>query len=482
MLKVEKKNSTNKRKANVSSSKGNTAKKSRPTPRKRGNLSIEEINLIKKIDEWIKEAIQRERLNEPVFPIKIQAKVVSDICGISEREVYSLRKKEKPGKSTGRKKIVFDDFNKRALSRLVLGFYRREVPEIPTLEKIYKEASEIPGFPQASESTLLRELKKLGFVYRRRNKKMQIYQRLDIVAERHKVLRKLPELRKNGYKIFYQDETWCNANSTREYIWQTKGDSEDLIEDTKWKGGMNVPSGSGRRLIINHIGSENGFLEGCGECFEGKKNTSDYHNEMNSTHFENWWEVKVLPALPDKSVVLIDNAKYHSRQTDDSKKPTTAWRKDRIKKWLEDRNVPFAVKDTKPVLLQKSKEIFVAKKYELEELTKRYCEKNKKDISIFRLPIGHSELNAIELIWAQVKTEVAEKNTTFKLKDVKELMENALKNVTPENWKKAISHTIRVEDAFRKTDFSEKDDVERVIIDLGLDSDSSQCSTDSDSD
>ena len=124
----------------------------------------------------------------------------------------------------------------------------------------------------------------------------------------------------------------------------------------------------------------------------------------------------------------------------------------------------------------------MAKKYELEELTKRYCEKNKKDISIFRLPIGHSELNAIELIWAQVKTEVAKKNTTFKLKDVKELMENALKNVTPENWKKAISHTIRVEDAFRKTDFSEKDDVERVIIDLGLDSDSSQCSTDSDSD
>ena len=71
------------------------------------------------------------------------------------------------------------------------------------------------------------------------------------------------------------------------------------------------------------------------------------------------------------------------------------------------------------------------------------------------------------------------KNTTFKLKDVKELI-NALNNVTPENWKKAISHTIKVEDAFRKTDFSERDDVKRVIIDLSLDSDSSEseCSDD----
>ena len=45
---------------------------------------------------------------------------------------------------------------------------------------------------------------------------MQIYQRLDIVAERHKVLRKLPDLRKSGYKIFYQDETWCYVLTTEE--------------------------------------------------------------------------------------------------------------------------------------------------------------------------------------------------------------------------------------------------------------------------
>ena len=88
-----------------------------------------------------------------------------------------------------------------------------------------------------------------------------------------------------------------------------------------------MPQGEGKRLIISHIGSEDGFLDGCGECFVGVKNTSDYHHEMNGDHFENWWEKKVLPGLPNKSVVLIDNAKYHSRQTEESKKPTTKWRK-----------------------------------------------------------------------------------------------------------------------------------------------------------
>ena len=55
------------------------------------------------------------------------------------------------------------------------------------------------------------------------------------------------------------------------------------------------------------------------------------------------------------------------------------------------------------------------KKYVLEELTERLCTSTGRDGSLVRLPVGHSQLNAIELIWALVKTEVAKKNTTFKL-------------------------------------------------------------------
>ena len=254
-----------------------------------------------------------------------------------------------------------------------------------------------------------------------------------------------------------------------------------MIKETKWHGGLNVPSGSGKRLIINHLGSKNGFLDSCGECFVGKKDSGDYHNEMNSTHFEWWWESKVLPSLPDKSVVLIDNAKYHSRQTDDSKKPTTSWRKQEIKDWLDKKSVENDERDTKASLLNKSRNIFIPKEYVLEKTTELFCGAHGKNIVLLRLPVGHSELNAIELIWAQTKNEVARKNVTFKLADVQNLMNEALSNVTAKNWEKAINHVEKVEDSFRKIDFAEEDSVpvvERMVIHLAEDESDSDLSDD----
>ncbi len=49
---------------------------------------------------------------------------------------------------------------------------------------------------------------------------------------------------------------------------------------------------------------------------------------------------------------------------------------------------------------------------------------------ILRSPVRHCELNAIELIWAQVKGYVAERNTTYKIADVQRLYEEALKVVS----------------------------------------------------
>lgn len=53
---------------------------------------------------------------------------------------------------------------------------------------------------------------------------------------------------------------------------------------------------------------------------------------------------------------------------------------------------------------------------------------------MLRLAPYHCELNAFKLIWTQIKNEVASKNTTFKLADLKVLLENAIANVTPVRW------------------------------------------------
>ena len=61
-----------------------------------------------------------------------------------------------------------------------------------------------------------------------------------------------------------------------------------------------------------------------------------------------------------------------------------------------------------------------------------------------------TELNPIELIWAQVKGFVAKNNTTFRLKDVKELTYAAFRKITKDVWTKAEEHVVKIEKEYCK--------------------------------
>lgn len=185
--------------------------------------------------------------------------------------------------------------------------------------------------------------------------------------------------------------------------------------------GLKNPSGKGKRLIITHIGSETGFVEGGLWVFESKKG-GDYHEEMNSDSFEKWF-ANILPLLEDNCVIVLDNAPYHSRKSE------------KVKDWLGSKNIHFDDEMLKVKLLQ-----LVAPhkteydKYVVDQLAKVH---NK---TVLRLPPYHCELNPIELIWADAKNFVAANNKTFKFADVKILLTNALNNITPEKWKKCVKH------------------------------------------
>ena len=125
-----------------------------------------------------------EMFNEKLFSSRNWAETVSLICGASKSTVLRGRKgnSENNGNTLRRKEIKLDDFDKRAMSRLVLSLYKWKPLEIPTFTTIYEESSKISGFPQIGRILLHKELKKLGFVYKLRNIKMQVYQRLDTVS------------------------------------------------------------------------------------------------------------------------------------------------------------------------------------------------------------------------------------------------------------------------------------------------------------
>jgi len=61
-------------------------------------------------------------------------------------------------------------------------------------------------------------------------------------------------------------------------------------------------------------------------------------------------------------------------------------------------------------------------------------------------------VNPIELTWASVKNYVRMNNTTYKLQDVRKLLEEGMERVTPDIWQNYVAHMTKEEDKFWQID------------------------------
>ena len=77
----------------------------------------------------------------------------------------------------------------------------------------------------------------------------------------------------------------------------------------------------GQHLIVVHAGGETGFVLGANEIFNPVLAIGDCHGHINGGNFEKWYN-KIILNLPTDSIIVMDNASYHSVQTD--RTPTTA--------------------------------------------------------------------------------------------------------------------------------------------------------------
>jgi hypothetical protein len=59
-------------------------------------------------------------------------------------------------------------------------------------------------------------------------------------------------------------------------------------------------------LIVLHAGTRSeGLIEGCDLVFLSKSKDGDYHQEMNSVVFLEWFENQLMPALKNPSLVVL---------------------------------------------------------------------------------------------------------------------------------------------------------------------------------
>lgn len=389
---------------------------------------------------------------DPNMSMRSMRQIISKCMGIGESTVHRTINEYKETNtvtSPKRKRVrenvfhLYDDFSRNAVRRHVHSIWFRR--EIPTIDKIHKVVSDDDSLPAISRTNLYKLIRDLDFRYCKRSRNSALTEKNEIVVWRRRYLRTIREYREQGRHIYYLDETWVNAGECPNKVWvdSTIQSHRDAFLKGLTTGAPN-PSGKGKRLIILHIGSEDGFVPGGLLCFESKKNSRDYHDEMNGQTFYEWME-NILPQLRDNCVVVMDNAPYHSVNKD--KSPTSSTRKADIIKWLEDKGEVVDNTMVIPELLDIVKRIKpLHNKYVIDELAKA---SNK---TILRLPPYHCELNPIELAWSSVKNHIKMNNTTFKLPDVKNLLIEGIERVDQVMWKNFIEHTKKEEKKFWDVD------------------------------
>ncbi|VVC30438.1 Ribonuclease H-like domain [Cinara cedri] len=335
-----------------------------------------------------------------------------------------------PRKSYKRLKYAsdIDDFNADIVRRTVHEFYDKG--QFPTSQKVLTAYQQKVNNYRGSRISMWRILKSLHFKYKKCNDGRRfLMERNDIVVMRVKFLRKMHDLRQNNdtRPVIYLDETWVNTE------------------------GLKVPTGKGSRIIICHAGSSAfGFLKEAKLIFRCKSEANiDFHTQMNSTIFKKWF-IEMMQNLEEPCVIVMDNCPYHSVLVQNY--PKSNDNKATLQKWFTENGMESASFETlielrERVKLLKQKD----KRYEIDEIALQMGHE------VIRLPPYHYQYNPIELIWAQVKGEIAKKNNSFKITDVEKLANIAIESVTVDNWKRCVNHCERLQDEdFIKEGFRDK--------------------------
>ncbi|XP_063227559.1 uncharacterized protein LOC134533809 isoform X4 [Bacillus rossius redtenbacheri] len=210
-------------------------------------------------------------------------------------EVSTPGKKRKKRPQEGKSLDTVDDFTVNAIRNAIYRMYAEGLNV--TVDTILKEIRERQIDYYGGRSSLHKLLKKMGFSWKTVDGRKALIENENIVLQRIDFLRKYKEEKERGANFIFVDETWIFQRGTVSKSWQDKS-----LQSAK------------RRTVG-----------------DGQK-TADYHGEMNGETFLMWFE-DMLVHLQEPSVIIMDNASYHSTQVE--KTPTTNWTKDALIAWLE---------------------------------------------------------------------------------------------------------------------------------------------------
>ena len=306
-----------------------------------------------------------------------------------------------------------------------------------TLDTLSKHLERVKPEQQFSIRTLGRALDRWGFTFGKGTRTQRLKEKDYVVAARQRYLRRKRSNRNGGDVLrpeVYLDESYVNKNHSNDFVWY-------FDDDGPW---IQKPTGKGDRLIIINAITEDGWVLGAKLTFKSSRKTGDYHGQMNQELFTKWFREKLLPNIPPKSLIIMDNAAYHNVLSKHSA-PTATCKKERIRSWLAYNNIPLRDDCLKIEMVEILNKISPSPKYDIDEIAA------ENGHEILRTPPYHPELQPIETCWAVVKNQIS-RNCDFTMANLLTQLDDAFACVTAKTCAGLIKKVRDVEDRFWKED------------------------------
>ncbi|GAB6030259.1 hypothetical protein CHUAL_005936 [Chamberlinius hualienensis] len=354
-----------------------------------------------------------ELVNRAAYLTGVSSRTVSNLKTAKKLVSPKIRQLKAP--QANNRLVKYDALELQGIRCKVHSFFHKN--QIPTAKKVLNVVNEDPDLPSFTLSTFYNVLHDIGFVYTERKRQNLMIEKAEIILERRKYLRCIRTYRQDGVKVYYIDEMFIHAGQRQ----------------SKAATGSKVKSGSNKCLILVNAGSESGFVSGASLHFRPKKK-SDKNKEMNGERFLRWFQEQFLPNIEPKSIIVMDNASYHSVKVE--KVPTADSRKTEIQDWLTVKSVPWKADMLKVELLalvNSVKEKY--NRYQIDSVAEAAGH------TVLRLPPYHCDLNPLEMVWSRLKSVNTEN-----------LIEKALAEITPQMWANYLWRVMEIEEKYWELD------------------------------
>ena len=229
----------------------------------------------------------------------------------------------------------------------------------PTIGSLHKAVLDDGRFPNWSYSTFREILLGMNIKMMSKsetNREILIEDEF-IIAWHHRFLTNMQKHRRDGRKIYYTDETYCDTNGQpRKMLTDCTILSAQDAKDRQLSTGLKWNPGRGNRLLILHIIGPDGFLKHLKKIWirkTGKILSDDYHNDIDAKTFYDWFK-EVLKELEEPSAVVMDNASIHNKRAEGT--PTASTYKADMQEWLIEKEIDFDPRALKPKLWEIIKE------------------------------------------------------------------------------------------------------------------------------